>query len=153
MKFKRRSAGIAAMLTGAYLIAAVAQKNGRNVASAQREDLLVTTQSWNGKPYTHYPTGQPQLTTIKVTIPPLTALPWHTHPFPNSAYVLSGTITLHDRDSGKTLVMHQGQAFGESVDTVHRGESGDETVVLLVTYAGTPGIPASIPTKGEKEEY
>ena len=51
MKFKRRSAGIAAMLTGAYLIAAVAQKNGRNVASAQREDLLVTTQSWNGKPY------------------------------------------------------------------------------------------------------
>ena len=49
--------------------------------------------------------------------------------------------------------MHQGQAFGESVDTVHRGESGDETVVLLVTYAGTPGIPTSIPTKGEKEEY
>ena len=141
------------MLTGASLIAAVGQKQGRNVASAQREDLLVTTQSWNGKPYTHYPTGQPQLTMIKVTIPPHTALPWHTHPFPNSAYVLSGTITLYDRDSGKTLVMHQGQAFGESVDTVHRGESGDETVVLLVTYAGTPGIPTSIPTKGEKEEY
>ncbi|WP_084080774.1 cupin domain-containing protein [Edaphobacter aggregans] len=153
MKFKPRSAGIAAMLTGASLIAAVAQEKGRNVASAQREVLLVTTQSWNGKPYTHYPTGQPQLTTIKVTIPPHTALPWHTHPFPNSAYVLSGTITLHDRDSGKTLVMHQGQAFGESVDTAHRGESGDETVVLLVTYAGTPGIPPSIPTKGEKEEY
>ncbi|RZU29666.1 FtsX-like permease family protein [Edaphobacter modestus] len=40
-----------------------------------------------------HPTGQPQLTTIKVTIPPRTALPWHTHPFTNSAYVLSGTIT------------------------------------------------------------
>ena len=31
--------------------------------------------------------------------------------------------------------------------------TGDETVVLLVTYAGTPGIPTSILTKSEEEEY
>jgi hypothetical protein len=30
-------------------------------------------------------------TTIKVTIAPHTVLPWHTHPVPNSVYVLSGT--------------------------------------------------------------
>jgi quercetin dioxygenase-like cupin family protein len=123
----------------ASLAVALAQMN--TLASGQREILLQTTQSWNGKPYTHYPTGQPQLTTIRLTIAPHTALPWHTHPSPNVVYVLSGTLTLHDKASGKTLVMHQGQAVGESVDDVHRGESGGEPTVLLITYAGTPGVP------------
>ena len=104
-------------------------------------------------PHTHYPTGQPQLTTIKLTIAPHTVLPWHTHPFPNSVHVLSGTLALRDWDSGKTLVVHQGQAVGESVDDIHRGESGDEPTVLLITYAGTPGVPTSVPAKGEKAEY
>ena len=131
----------------------VAQEAPAKVATAQRETLLQTTQSWNRKPYTHYPTGQPQLTTLKVTIAPHTSLPWHTHPIPNVVYVLSGTLTLHDRASGKTLVVHQGQAVGESVDNVHRGEAGDEPAVLLITYAGTPGVPTSVPAKGEKAEY
>jgi quercetin dioxygenase-like cupin family protein len=150
---KHRILGITAILCGASLTPLLAQSGSPAVATGQREILLQTTQSWNGKPYTHYPTGQPQLTTLMVTIAPHTALPWHTHPFPNSVYVLSGTLTLHDRDSGKTLVVHQGQAVGESVDDVHRGESGDEPTVLLITYAGTPGVPTSVPAKGEKAEY
>jgi quercetin dioxygenase-like cupin family protein len=123
------------------------------VASGQREILLQATQSWNGKAYTHYPTGQPELTTIKLTIPAHTALPWHTHPFPNAVYVLSGTLTIRDKASGKTTVLHQGQAAAESVDDVHRGETGDAPAVLLITYAGTPGVPTSTPEKGEKAEY
>ena len=150
---KYRSAGIAGVFAGASIAAVVAQDASLRVASGQREMLLETTQSWNGKPYTHYPTGQPQLTTIRLIIAPHTALPWHTHPFPNVVYVLSGTLTLHDRASGKTLVVHQGQAVGESVDAVHRGETGDEPTVLLITYAGTPGVPTSIPAKCEQAEY
>ena len=80
-------------------------------------------------------------------------LPWHSHPFPNAVYVLSGTLTLHDRDSGKTRVLHQGEAAAEEVDAVHRGETGEEPAVLLITYAGTPGVPTSVPAKGEKAEY
>jgi quercetin dioxygenase-like cupin family protein len=146
-------AGITAIIAGASLMTVLAQSGPQNVASGQRDILLQTTQSWNGTPYTHYPTGQPQLTTIKLTIAPHTALPWHTHPYPNVVYVLSGSLTLRDKASGKTLVVHQGQAVGESVDDVHRGESGDEPTVLLITYAGTPGVPTSIPAKGEKAEY
>ncbi|MGA3048945.1 MAG: cupin domain-containing protein [Terracidiphilus sp.] len=145
--------GLALIIAGAFLTAVLAQSGPQNVASGHGEILLQTTQSWNGRPYTHYPTGQPQLTTIKLTIPPHTALPWHTHPFPNVVYVLSGTLTLQDKDSGKTLVVHQGQAVGESVDDIHRGKSGDEPTVLLITYAGTPGVPTSVPAKGEKAEY
>ena len=150
---KYRILAISAITCGASLTAMFAQNGPQNVASGHRDILLQTTQSWNGKPYTRYPSGQPQLTTIKLTIAPHTVLPWHTHPFPNVVYVLSGTLTLHDRDSGKTLVVHEGQAVGESVDDVHRGESGDGPTVLLITYAGTPGVPTSIPAKGEKAEY
>jgi quercetin dioxygenase-like cupin family protein len=152
MTLKYRTIGTTAIAV-ASLTAVVAQIRANSVASGHQEILLQTTQSWNGKPYTHYPTGQPQLTTIKLTIAPHTALPWHTHPFPNVVYVLSGTLTLHDKASGKTQVVHQGQAVGESVDDVHRGESGDEPTVLLITYAGTPGVPTSVPSKGEKAEY
>jgi quercetin dioxygenase-like cupin family protein len=151
--YKYRAIGITALLAGIALTVVIAQNAANNVASGHRDILLQAAESWNGKPYTHYPTGQPQLTTIKLTVPPHTALPWHTHPFPNVVYVLSGTLTLHDRDSGKSLVVHQGEAVGESVDDVHRGESGDEPAVLLITYAGTPGVPTSVPAKGEKAEY
>jgi quercetin dioxygenase-like cupin family protein len=144
---------IAAVLGGVSLIPVLAQNGAAHVASGHRDILLQTTQSWNGTSYVRYPGGQPQLTTIKVTIAPHTALPWHTHPFPNVVYVLSGTLTLRDRDDGKTLVVHSGQAIGESVDVVHRGESGDEPTVLLITYAGIVGAPTSIPAQGEKAEY
>jgi quercetin dioxygenase-like cupin family protein len=153
MIVKHRTVGIVAMLAGASLTVIIAQNDPKTVASGQREILLQANQSWNGKRYTHYPTGQPQLTTLKVTIAPHTALPWHTHPFPNAVYVLSGSLTLRDKASGKTQVVHQGQAVAESVDDIHRGESGDEPTVLLITYAGTPGVPTSIPAKGEKAEY
>ncbi len=141
------------LLSAASCGVLMAQTTPHTVASGHRDVLLQTTQSWNSKPYTNYPKGQPQLTMIKLTIPPHTALPWHTHAFPNAIYVLSGSLTLHDRASGATKVITQGQAVGESVDDEHRGESGDEPAVLLITYAGTPGVPTSTPAKGEKPEY
>ena len=153
MIFRLRSEELAILLITASFTPLLAQSMPLKVQSGHREILLQTDQSWNGKRYTHYPTGQPQLTTLKVTLAPHTALPWHTHPFPNSVYVLSGTLTLHDKASGRTLVVHAGQAVGESVDDVHRGEAGDQPAVLIITYAGTPGVPTSIPAKGEKPEY
>jgi quercetin dioxygenase-like cupin family protein len=122
-------------------------------ATAQKEVLLQADHSWNGVAYTRYPKGRPELTMLKLTIPPHTALPWHRHPVPNAGYVLSGQLTLQDRQSGKSRTFHEGQAFAETVDDVHRGVSGDAPLVLLITYAGTPGTPTSIPVKGEKAEY
>src|SRR5277367_2775421 len=114
MVSKCRILGAVAILYATSLTVIVAQNGSPSVVTGQREALLQTTQSWNGKPYTHYPTGQPQLTTLKVTIAPHTSLPWHSHPIPNAVYVLAGTLTLHDRASGKTFVVNQGQVVGES---------------------------------------
>lgn len=153
MTLSCRAIALTAIIAGASLAVVSAQDDGKTVATAHRDVLLQADQSWNGKPYTHYATGQPELTMLKVTIPAHTALPWHTHPMANAVYVLSGTLTLQDRDSGKSKVFHQGDAFAESVDDVHRGVAGDEPTVLLITYAGTPGVPTSIPVKGQKPEY
>ena len=78
MILKYRSPAVAGTLFLAGCLTAVtsivlAQETPAKVATAQRELLLQTSQSWNGKPYTHYPSGQPQLTTLKVTIAPHTA--------------------------------------------------------------------------------
>jgi quercetin dioxygenase-like cupin family protein len=149
----RNRIALTVIIAAASLSNAYAQAGADKVATAQREVLLQAEQSWNGKPYTQYPKGRPELTMLKVTLAPHTVLPWHTHPFPNAGYVLSGTLTLHDKASGKTRVVHQGEAFAESVDDVHRGEAGDEPAVLLITYSGIPGVPTSIPAKGEQAEY
>src|SRR5271165_6629711 len=63
------------------------------------EQVLQTTQSWDGTPYCSYPTGQPQVTVLKITIPPGTALHWHRHPVISVAYVLSGHLTVEKRDT------------------------------------------------------
>jgi quercetin dioxygenase-like cupin family protein len=141
---------LAAFVVAAALVTiAPAQKE----ATAQREILVQADESWNGAKYKHYPTGTPQLTVLKLTIAAHTALPWHTHPFPNAGYILSGQITIQDRESGKTKTLHAGQAFAETVDDVHRGVSGDTPTVLIVTYAGVAGTPTSIPVKGGIREY
>src|SRR5215475_16037355 len=74
------------------------------------EQVLQATQSWDGTPYTSYPTGQPQVTVLKITIPPNTALHWHRHPVISVAYVLSGHLTIEKRDTGERKILEPGEA-------------------------------------------
>jgi quercetin dioxygenase-like cupin family protein len=109
--------------------------------------LLETTHSWDGVKYTAYPTGQPQVTLLKISIPPHTTLDWHHHPVINVAYVLSGTLVVQKRGSGERTTLHAGQALAETVQTVHRGYSLNEPVELIVFYAGRPGLPVTVKEK------
>ncbi|MEE4455135.1 cupin domain-containing protein [Novosphingobium resinovorum] len=122
-------------------------------SSAHGDILVQSTSSWNGKPYVAYPKAQPQLTVLKMTIPPHAALPWHTHPFPNAGYVASGQLTIQDKASGKSHTFHTGEAFTESVNDVHRGLSGDRPTVLIITYSGVKGVPTFKAEPGQKPEY
>jgi quercetin dioxygenase-like cupin family protein len=108
------------------------------------EQLLQTTHSWDGTSYTGYVSGQPEITILKIAIPPNTALDWHQHPMINAGYVLSGQITLEKKDTGERMVFHAGQALAECVNKVHRGFTTDQPAELIVFYAGSPGLPLSI---------
>lgn len=80
-----------------------------------------------------------------MTIPANSKLHWHKHLMPNSAYIVSGQLTLEERGTGRKATYHAGQVLAESVDNVHRGVTGREPVVVIVTYAGAKGQPLSVP--------
>ena len=115
--------------------------------TATTEVLLKSTSSWDGTAYFRYPDGPPELTTVKITIPPRTQLPWHTHPMPNVAYLLSGELTVEQRESRQSKTFKGGDVIPEMVNINHRGRTGDNAVVLIVFYAGTKGMPLSIAPK------
>jgi quercetin dioxygenase-like cupin family protein len=123
-------------------------------APAAKADVLVKSDTaWNGKPYEHYPEGKPQLTVLKLTIPAHTVLPWHMHSMPNATYILSGHLTVEDKATGQKHTFKAGEAFNEQVDAVHRGFTDGEPVVVVITYAGTPGMATSTPVEGGPAEY
>ncbi len=118
-----------------------------DASTATNEVLLKSTSSWDGTPYIRYPDGAPELTTLKITIPPRTELAWHSHPMPNVAYVLSGELTVEQREGGQSKTIKAGDVLPEMVDINHRGRTGDNPVVLIVFYAGTKGMPLSVAPK------
>lgn len=115
-----------------------------HVSNIQVETLLRSASSWDGTAYTNYPDGKPEVTVVRLTIPPRTALPWHTHPMPNAAYVVSGQIVVEKQADGQQRTLGAGQVLAEMVDSPHRGVTGDEPVVLMVFYAGASGMPLSV---------
>jgi quercetin dioxygenase-like cupin family protein len=133
---------------GATLLAGMTAVYAAATSRVETTILQQRTTSWNDVAYTAYPKGQPQLTTVRITIPAHSALPWHTHVIPNAAYILSGQLTVEDRVSGRHMTYKAGEAFAESIGNVHRGFTGAAPAVIIVTYAGTPGAPLSIPQKG-----
>ena len=108
------------------------------------ETLVQSTSAWDATPYTRYPGAPPQLTVLRITIAAHTALEWHSHPMPNAGYVLSGELTLEEREGIRKHFV-AGQAITETVNRIHRGVTGEAPVVLIVFYAGAPGLPLSQP--------
>ena len=113
-----------------------------NAQSAVRsETLLRSSSSWDGEPYKSFPPGQPELSILKITLAPHTTLRWHSHPVPSAAYIVAGELTVERKKDGKKQHFAAGQTVSETVDTWHRGVAGNETVVLIVFYAGSAGMP------------
>ena len=130
---------VTATLRFALLDKAAPREDGQR--AVQSDTLLQTGSSWDGEPYKSYPSGQPELSILKITLAPHTELEWHSHPIPNAAYIMSGDLTLERKRDGKKQHFSAGQAVSETVDTFHRGRAGNEPVVLIVFYAGSAGVP------------
>jgi quercetin dioxygenase-like cupin family protein len=106
--------------------------------------LLQTTASWDGTPYRAYPDGQPQVTVLRIVVPPHSTLAWHRHPMINAAYVLSGSLTVEEKNEGRRQHLGAGDVLPEMVDRTHRGFTGEQAATLIVFYAGAVGMPLSV---------
>lgn len=109
--------------------------------------LLKTTKSWDGTTYPAYPSTQPEISVLKIAVPPNSALNWHKHPVINAAYVEKGEIQIERKEDGKTQWVRKGQVLPEMVNTGHRGKTGEQGATLIVFYSGTPDIPLSEPVQ------
>lgn len=113
-------------------------------AGAAAEVVEKTTRSWNDNLLPAYPEGQPEITLLKITIPPHSRIPWHKHPVINCGYLLQGELRV-TADDGKVLHMKEGDPIPELVEQWHYGENpGDEPAVILVFYAGIGGSPITV---------
>ena len=132
------------LLYALILTLTVCPAYGREANGIESDTLIKTSTSWNGDSLPAYPQGEPEITILRITIPPKTALPWHRHPFINAGVLLSGQLTVVT-ESGKTLHMKPGEPLVEVVNTWHHGvNDGDVPAEILVFYAGVKGMPVSV---------
>lgn len=99
--------------------------------------LAKSNTSWDGSALPAYPKEAPEISVLKITIPPHTELPLHKHPIINVGYMVKGSLKVVT-DANKTLFLKAGDAIIEVVDKWHYGlNEGDEPVEIVVVYAGT----------------
>ncbi|KJV48768.1 cupin [Pantoea sp. BL1] len=122
--------------------------------SGPEHDLILQSgMAWNGQVYDRYPAGKPQISVMRMSLSPNTELPWHTHPMPNTAYVLSGQLTIEDKETGQTHSFNAGEALNETVNSVHRGYTGEQATELIIFYAGVEGQELSDSLPGQAPEF
>lgn len=118
-----------------------------HAASAQDvavEQLIKTTNSWNGESLPDCSDAETEITMLKITIPPHTSLPNHYHPVINVAYMLKGELTVIS-DNGEKKIIKSGDPLVELVNQDHYGiNNGDEPVEILVVYFGQVGKPITV---------
>ncbi len=106
--------------------------------------LSKTTRSWDGTVLPAYSKGRPEITILRITVPPGARLPVHEHPEINAGVMLKGQLTVVT-EAGERLHLKAGDTIVEVVNKWHRGENpGDEPAVIVVFYAGVDGTPITI---------
>ena len=103
------------------------------------EELIRTSQSWDGVELPDYFQGRPELVAVKYVFPAGKKLGWHHHPVKNYGILVQGELTIIGQD-GKTKVVHEGEPVVEMVNTIHHGENrGTKPVILYMFYLSQEG--------------
>lgn len=106
--------------------------------------LAKSGSSWDGKVLPPYTNGKPEITILKITIPPGAVLPMHKHAVINAGVLLSGELTVVTED-GSTLHLKAGEALVEVVNTWHSGKNaGNIPAEIMVFYAGAMDVPITV---------
>lgn len=120
-------------------------------AEVQVVQLVKSTESWDGRQLPAYPDGRPEVTILRITIPPKYRLPMHKHPVINAGVLLKGELTVIT-ESGETLHLKPYDSLVEVVEKWHYGvNEGDEPAEIIVFYAGEKGKPITVKKTGDKK--
>ena len=110
----------------------------------KKEILLKTTSTWDGEALKPSNINTPEVTVLKITIPPHERLSMHKHPLLNVVYLNKGTLTIATKD-GQEKTIRKGECLTELIDTFHYGRNDtDEDTELIVFYFGEKGEKLSI---------
>ena len=122
---------------------AKAQKDDAAPA-VKSEELIRTSQSWDGVELPDYLQGRPELVAVKYEFPAGQKLGWHHHPVMNYGILVQGELTIIGQD-GKEKVVHEGEAVVEMVNTIHHGENrGNKDVILYMFYLSQKDLPLAV---------
>lgn len=111
------------------------------VNAVQVAVLAKTGLSWDGGRLPDYSKGTPEVTILRIKIPPGIQLPLHNHPVINAGVLLSGELTVVTEDN-RTLHLKAGDPIVEVVNTWHYGKNeGNAMAEILVFYAGVLDTP------------
>jgi len=92
---------------------------------------------------TNFPkTGDVQIDVIRGTVPPGGSTGWHVHLYPQTSYMLSGSLILQHRDGSRIANMQAGQANVEPAGVVMRAiNSKSIPAVIVLIQVSAPGTP------------
>jgi len=114
------------------------------VNTAHVDLLAKTSLSWDGSPLPYYSKGTPEITILRIKIPPGVQLSLHKHPVINAGVLLNGELTVVTEDN-RTLHLKAGESIVEVVNRWHYGKNeGNDTAEILVFYAGVQDTPITI---------
>ena len=132
--------GATAFMTGCK----EAKANEEPVQAVSSEELIRTSQSWDGVELPDYLQGRPELVAVKYVFPAGKKLGWHHHPVMNYGVLVQGELTIIGQD-GKEKVVHEGEAVVEMVNTIHHGENrGTKPVILYMFYLSQKDLPLAV---------
>lgn len=146
----------AALICGASSFTSCGNSNANNSSTADEvkdsveqvavvsEELIRTSQSWDGVELPDYLQGRPELVAVKYVFPAGKKLGWHHHPVMNYGILVQGELTIIGQD-GKEKVVHEGETVVEMVNTIHHGENrGTKPVILYMFYLSQKDMPLAV---------
>ena len=137
--------GATAFMTGCKNNVQENSPQSENAAqTVKSEELIRTSQSWDGVELPDYLQGRPELVAVKYEFPAGQKLGWHHHPVMNYGVLVQGELTIIGQD-GKEKVVHEGEAVVEMVNTIHHGENrGTKPVILYMFYLSQDSLPLAV---------
>lgn len=108
------------------------------------QTLVRAGKAWNSTPLPAYPSGEPEVTVLRITIPPGAKLPMHVHPVINAGMLIRGQL-LVTSEAGPSKQLKAGDGLIEMVNQPHYGtNNGMEPAEIVVVYAGAKGKPITV---------